>query len=150
MFFSTGGTSGITIVDGQLSLVAARFSVGNTTATADDTTDTSPFTGICDLSVPYTVSFCVVGSSANDRNFVVYVDNNRSNSAVTSSPHGAASKIHDVDTSTLVPGTVHAFTASVGSANSFLQLRTESSGSVVLDNLTISHGDLGSSPPTTG
>lgn len=90
--------------------------------------------GELDLSTPYSISFCVVDHNGGG-NFQVYVDNNTSSSS--SSIHSSSSRIYNVGTGTLTKGERVTIDSDVGTENSFIQLRVDSSGWVVIDDLVI-------------
>jgi pectate lyase len=140
MYHALGGASAITIVDGALNFVGARFSIGNTLPTVVSTPTNSP-PGIFDLSQQYTVSFCVLSASGSG-NLQVYVDNNTTGQA--NSPLGGASRIFNGAVASLPTRGVVAITSTVGTANSFLYLRTESGATVALDNFRVDAGTTAS------
>ena len=124
MFHRLAGTAAV--VDGAVALTGARLSIGNTTP-AVTTTAGSGFTGIFGLGSVWTVSMCVRSAALADplveKKFQVYVDNNSTGQA--NSPHGGPSRLLNLDISTLQPNSVVSVTSSLGSANSFVALRTE-------------------------
>lgn len=139
-FYSvTGGGSGLTITDGQLAISSARFSLGNTTPDIDTSGDDTSTSGILDLSREYTISMDIV--SVNDEegnnNFIIYADNNTSSSS--KSIHGGDSKFYSEPITSLTAGQRLTIEGFVATPTSFLQLRTESGGTVVIDNLTITY-----------
>jgi len=139
-FYSvTGGGSGLTISDGQLSIDSARFTLGNTTPDADTTADDTLTTGIIDLSREYTISMDIVSidDPDGDNNFQIYVDNNTSSSG--KSIHGGDSKFYSELISSLAPGQRLSIDGFIGTPTSFIQLRTESGGTVVIDNVVIAY-----------
>ena len=141
MYSVTGGGSGISITDGQISLDSARFTVGNSTPDVDTSGDDSLTTGVLDLSRPYTISMDIVSVSdaeANN-NFIVYVDNNTSSSS--KSIHGGDSKFYSEQILSLTPGQTLTIEGMVATETSFLQLRTESGGIVTIDNLRIEYAE---------
>ena len=138
MYYITGGTSGLSVTDGKLTIASARFTIGNTTPTVGTTGADTVGTGIFDLSKPYKVVMDIisVGGTDTTKDFQIYVDNNTSSSG--NSIHGGASKFYGVDVSTLSPGTLEV-TGLVATANSFLQIRTETNATVEIDNLRIEY-----------
>ncbi len=138
MFHSTqpGRTS---VVDGAARIEnSVIFSIGNTTPTTP-TTSSAGTSGVFDLSQVYTLSFCIVAVDTPDtKKLQVLIDNNTTGAA--NSPHGNASRIYNVDTSTLTPGQLVSITSSVGSASSFVAIRVESGTDVTFDNVRIEHG----------
>jgi len=139
-FYSvTGGGSGLVISEGQLAIDSARFTMGNSTPDTDTTADDTTTTGILDLSREYTISkdIIAVEDSEGDNNFQIYVDNNTSSSS--KSIHGGDSKFYSELVNNLVPGQRLTIDGFIGTPTSFLQLRTESGGKVVIDNFVISY-----------
>lgn len=101
--------------------------------------------GELDLSTPYSISFCVVAAEGSGQ-LQVYVDNNTSNAGA--SIHSDASRLYNVAASTLVAGQRVTIDSDVGTANSFLQFRMSSGGSVVIDDLIIENaGAPATTPP---
>jgi len=146
MYHALGGASAMTIVDGALNFVGARFTIGNTQPTVVTTPTTAP-PGIFDLSQTYTVSFCLVAASGSG-NLQVYVDNNTTGQS--NSPFGNASRIYNAAVGTLVAGTVISVTSSLGTATSFVYLRTESNANATIDNFRIDYGTSGSATCPSG
>ncbi|TAP37657.1 pectin methylesterase [Alteromonas sp. KUL42] len=135
----TGGSSGLTITDGQLSIDSARFSLGNSTPETETSGDDTVTSGVLDLSREYTISMDIVSveDTEGNNNFIIYADNNTSSSS--KSIHGGASKFYSEAITSLTPGQRLSIEGFVATSSSFLQLRTESGGKVVIDNLTISY-----------
>jgi pectate lyase len=139
-FYSvTGGGSGITITDGELSMDSARFTLGNTTPETDTTAEDTTTTGVLDLSREYTISMDVIAieDAEGDNNFQLYVDNNTSSSG--KSIHGSESKFYSELITSLTPGQKLTIEGLVATPSSFIQMRTESGGNVVIDNLVFSY-----------
>ncbi|MDC8829691.1 pectinesterase family protein [Alteromonas gilva] len=136
----TGGGSGISITDGQISLDSARFTIGDTQSGTDTADTDTGGRGVFDLSRPYKVLVDIVSVSDpdGDNNFQLYVDNNTSSSS--KSVHGGSSKFFATLINDLTIGTLEV-EGPVATANSFIQLRTESGGTVTLDNLRIEYTD---------
>jgi pectate lyase len=134
----TGGGSGITLTDGQVSLESARFTLGHATPGVETSADDTAGAGVFDLSKPYRIVMDIisVGGADTSKDFQVYVDNNTSSSS--KSMHGGASKFYAVDASTLSIGTLE-IDGFVATANSFLQIRTETGATVIIDNLRIEY-----------
>lgn len=132
----TGGGSGITISNGELTLTSARFSLGDTQAGTDTSESDTEGRGVLDLSQAYKLEIEIISVSDpdGDNNFQVYVDNNTSSSS--KSLHGGSSKFYAEQITTLTPGTlvVEGF---IATSNSFLQLRTESGGTVVIGSVVV-------------
>ena len=138
MYFITGGGSGITVTDGQLSLASARFTVGAKTPSVSTTANDAEGAGVFDLSKPYKIVMDIISIGGTDgtKDFQVYVDNNTSSSG--NSIHGGSSKFYGVDSNTLTVGTLE-IEGLVATANSFIQIRTETGATVVFDNLRIEY-----------
>lgn len=138
MYNITGGGSGITITDGQISLASARFTVGHATPTLETTADDVAGAGVFDLSKPYKVIMDIISVGGDDttKDFQVYVDNNTSSSS--KSIHGGSSKFYAVDASTLTVGTLE-IDGFIATSTSFLQIRTETGATVLFDNLRIQY-----------
>lgn len=134
--------------DPHMRLGNARFTIGQivsvhvSESAEDPRKNTTPGTltddttswGELDLSSPATVSFCVVDRSEGG-NFFIYVDNNSTSSG--NSVHGSASRQVNVPQSSFTAGQRASFDLEVGTANSFIQLRADSGGWLVLDDLVI-------------
>lgn len=138
LLFVTGGNSGITIANNELTLAAARFTIGNKPPRAPTTTSEASANGDLDLSKPYRISFRVVASSGSGA-LQVMVDNNTTSAG--NSLHGSASRIFNAPVNSLVAGQVVELLPTLGTANSFIALRTESSASVTIDDLVIEYLD---------
>ncbi|WP_416305984.1 pectate lyase family protein [Neptunicella sp. SCSIO 80796] len=141
MYSVTGGGSGITITDGQITLDSARITVGNSTPDVESSADDTVTSGVLDLSRPYTVSFDVVAvdDAEGNNGFQIYVDNNTSSSS--KSIHGGDSKFYSEQILSLIPGETLTIEGLVATETSFLQFRTESGGIVTIDNLRIEYTD---------
>ncbi len=133
----------------KLRIGNGRLTVGQTKLEVNTTTaDTSiPTWGEFDLSKAYKVSFCVVQvSAASSSNFEIYVDNNTTGGNNSIYGAGNASRILQVATHTLVPGTRHevlvpkaAGDKQIGSATSFFQWRVSSGGFAVIDDIVVEY-----------
>ncbi|HSD37596.1 MAG TPA: polysaccharide lyase family 1 protein [Rhodocyclaceae bacterium] len=135
MYVKGGGT--ITVAPGQLILNGGRFTIGALGSVA-----TTGSTGTPPLVTPggvftvvgktCTVSFVVsTAGTGTGKKFQILVDNN--GTSASASPHGAASKILDVDVTTLVAGSYSypiGLTTAGFTSGSFLQFRTESGATV--------------------
>ena len=139
MYNITGGGSGITITDGQITLDSARFSLGHTTVDVETSGEDTVTSGELDLSRPYTIMMDIISISDEEanNNFLVYVDNNTSSSS--KSIHGGDSKFYSEQILSLTPGQTLTIEGFVATETSFLQLRTESGGIVTIDNLRIEY-----------
>lgn len=130
------------IGNGRLTFAQTKLEVNTTTA------DTSiPTWGEYDLSKSYKVSFCVVQvSPASASNFELYVDNNTTGGNNSIYGAGNASRILQVATHTLVPGTRQEVVVPkaagdrlIGSATSFFQFRVSSGGWAVIDDVVVEY-----------
>jgi pectate lyase len=136
LFFVTGGNSGITIANNQLTLAAARFTIGNKPPRTNTSSGDTSANGDFDLSKPYRISFRVVTASGSGA-LQVMVDNNTTSGG--NSLHGSASRIFNASANSLVAGQMIELLPTIGTANSFISLRTESSASVTIDDLVIEY-----------
>lgn len=132
MYIATGGECAIE--NGTFTIGNSRFSIG--ALDKESTTGTTTPGGTLDLSKPYKISFKVLKVDGNlGKKLQVYVDNNTTGMA--NSPLGGASRVLSVPLSEVKAGTTIEIKPEVGTANSFIQLRVESEGSVVIDDLLI-------------
>ena len=132
MYIATGGES--VVENGAFILGNSRFTVG--ALDKESTSGTSTPGGVLDLSKPYKISFKVLAVSGNPaKKIQVYIDNNTTGMA--NSPHGGASRVLSAELSTIQAGSTVEIKPEVGTANSFIQLRVESEGSVTIDDLLI-------------
>ncbi|WP_041551431.1 pectate lyase [Cellvibrio japonicus] len=136
-YFRVSGTP--LFSDGRMRLPAARFTLGNTQPETTSAAGDTQTQGELDLSQAYRISFCVLDweVTGSNKNLQLYVDNNTS--AAANSIHGSSSRIHQVAVDTLTRGERVVVESSLGSATSYLQLRTESGAVVVLDDLWIGY-----------
>src|SRR5690606_17448899 len=170
------GNSALLVGNARFSIAQTRSELA--AAGADPKKDSTPGNdtgdgwGELDLTEPYKISFCVKAASGSSNSSTqIYVDNNTTSEA--SSIHGggsSGSRISSVPTaspiaaarveikvrgdSTLEPGGAVAATrpALVGTAQSFLQCRVSSGGSVIIDDLLVEYQeDAGNTavPPCT-
>ena len=137
MFNKTGGS--VTVIDSGLELDGGRFTIGNTTPNVETTADDTSNSGVFDLSRPYQVVMDIVSVSdpEGDNKLQIYVDNNSSSSS--KSMLGADSRFYNELINSLTPGTTLTVPGQIASKHSFLQLRTESGGKVVINNLRIEY-----------
>ena len=140
LYVRTGG--GVDPVNGELVIGGSsggRFTIGDLDAGSVDTADTVAPNGVLDLSAGVVVSFKLVDiqALADDKSFIVYVDNNTSSSS--KSLHGGSSKIPVGKVSELVGqiGQTITIDTDLGTAASFIQLRAESNVLVTIDDLVI-------------
>lgn len=138
----TGGT--VTSENNQLTLAGGRFTLANTlpgTTTASGDTETY---GELDLTQAYRISFCVKAASGEGA-LQVFVNNNSTSSG--NSIHGSSSRIYSTSAASVAAGQRVVVDSVVGNANSFIQLRTESSATVTIDDLWIGYqSDMDSEP----
>ncbi|WP_170941665.1 fibronectin type III domain-containing protein [Cellvibrio mixtus] len=137
LYFVTGGNSGITIANNELTISAARFTIGHRPPRTNTTASDVSANGDFDLSRPYRISFNVVASSGAGKKLQVYVDNNGTSSG--NSLHGANSKVYEADTGTLIAGQLVEIIPTVGTATSFIAFRTETGASITIDNLKLEY-----------
>ena len=122
------------VANGTLTLEGSRFTIGALDVTP--TTAGSTPGGTLDLSKPYKISFKVLEVKGNPgKKLQVYVDNNTTGMA--NSPHGGASRLYSTELSAIKAGSTVEIQGAVGTANSFIQIRTESEAIVVIDDLVI-------------
>ena len=134
MFYKVTGS--VSVASGELTMTGARVSIGNTTPAVSTTGSDTTTTGVFDLSTPYQVSFKVVSvAGVTTKDFQIYVDNNTSGSA--NSIHAGPSKFYAIDLENLVAGQTYTVDGLVASANSFITLRTESDGTITIDDVVI-------------
>lgn len=149
-----------------VSVLAADSEDPRANSTPGDGADELISWGELDLSEPYKISFCVVAASTGGL-MQVYVDNNTTGEANSIHGGGASgSRIFNVSPGAMVPGQrvkinipgdttvmpdatpIDSKTELVGTPNSFLQLRVDSGGYVVFDDLLIElQSDAGNNPP---
>lgn len=136
MFFKTGGT--VEITDNGLMLSGGRFTIGNTETLYETTAEETATVGVFDLSKPYNIVMDIiqVQEPTAGKKFQVYIDNNTSGSA--NSQHGGSSRIYNEAASSVPLGTL-TIPGEIGTANSFIQLRTEGDSIVEFNNLRIEY-----------
>jgi pectate lyase len=142
-FYITGNSSTITQADGQLTIAGSRLSIGNRTP-AVATTSTGVVSGEFDLSRAYVIKLKISASSGAG-GFQVFVDNNTT--SASNSPLGNASRVLSQAANTLVANEWIEIKPTVGTQNSFISLRTESTASVTIDEMIVEYlsGDAVSS-----
>lgn len=190
-YYSTSGLDAGRIVarNGQMTIGNARMTLGQrlqttgthinpaalpsdykVNTTTDGTAANSPTTttwGELDLSQPWKISFCVnefeaLSGSASNQQFMVYVDNNQSNSSF--SIHGTKSLVKQLNVTNFVagkrvefnfPGDVFVDGKSIDSvlenpatSTSFIQLRVPSAGVVTMSELWIGYQSDKTTEPT--
>lgn len=137
----TGGGANITLASGQLSMTNGRFTIGDLSEGTATTAGAQP-NGAFNLAQPYRVTFTIT-AVAGTGNIQVYVDNNTTSAgnSIHSTIGSTASRLIQIaaNTITSVPHEV-VVESSVGTANSFFQIRADSSVSnLTIDNLTIEY-----------
>jgi hypothetical protein len=138
MYFKGGGSTAI--VDGALSLEAARVTIGHKPPRNATTSGDTSANGDLDLSSEYIISFRVVSAPASGSGkFQITVDNNTTSNS--NSMHGSSSRIFDEVASSLTEGQIYTVQSALGTANSFIMLRTEGGATVVIDDLEITYVD---------
>ena len=137
MFSKTGGS--VTVIDTGLELNGGRFTLGNTTPGIETAATDTTTSGALDLSRPYQVVMDIVSISdpEGDNRFQIYVDNNSSSSS--KSIHGNDSRFYNELINSLTPGQTLTVPGKLATKNSFLQLRTETGGTVVINNLRVEY-----------
>jgi pectate lyase len=137
-YFITSGASAVSVANNELTLAGGRLTIGHrpprTATTASDTSANGDF----DLSRPYRISFRVVAASGAGK-LQVFVDNNTTSSG--SSLQGTSSRVFDAAANTLLVGQVIQITPTIGTATSFIALRTESAATVTIDDLLVEYID---------
>jgi pectate lyase/fibronectin type 3 domain-containing protein len=141
MYIRLGGTAAIDTDKSTLTLTGARVSVGAKSNTTTNATTTPG--GVLDLSKEYKVTVNVASASGTGK-FFIFVDNNSTSSG--GSIHGNASKLYEAVGSTIQPGQI-SVVSSVGNADSFIGLRTESSATVTITSIKIEY--VGGTDPET-
>lgn len=181
-YYATSGLDSgrVVVADGKLTIGNARFTLGQRletqgthinpdalpadykiNTTTDGTAANFPTTttwGDLDLAHPWKISFCVaemeaLSGSANNQQFMVYVDNNQSTSSF--SIHGTDSLVKQLNVSNFVPGkrveinipgnvlvggsVVDGVLQNPGTTSSFIQLRVPSAGVVTMSKLWIGY-----------
>ncbi|MFK3858169.1 pectinesterase family protein [Pseudoalteromonas rhizosphaerae] len=137
MFSKTGGS--VTVIDTGLELDGGRFTLGNTTPGIETAATDTTTSGALDLSRPYQVVMDIVSVSdpEGDNKFQIYVDNNSSSSS--KSIHGNDSRFYNELINSLTAGQTLTVPGKLATKNSFLQLRTETGGTVVINNLRVEY-----------
>jgi pectate lyase len=146
MYVKTGGT--VTVENstgtGGISLVSGRFTIGAKGATATSSTSQGDG-GVFDLSKPYKITVKIASASGTaGKKFMLLIDNNSSSGG--NSIWGANSVVinktlAEVQTAIADNGGVLTYTSAdpvtVGNATSFVQLRTETGLTVIIDSVKI-------------
>ncbi|KKK95645.1 hypothetical protein LCGC14_2670720, partial [marine sediment metagenome] len=129
----------VTVIDTGLELDGGRFTLGNTTPGIETAATDTTTSGALDLSRPYQVVMDIVSVSdpEGDNKFQIYVDNNTSSSS--KSIHGNDSRFYNELINSLTAGQTLTVPGQLATKNSFLQLRTETGGTVVINNLRVEY-----------
>lgn len=137
MYVRTGGN--VTIEPGKITLAGGRFTVGMPEDRVATTGSDTQAGGTLDLSRPYRIILEVLDVQKFEGNtrIQVYVDNNTVNAA--NSIHGGSSRIYNEDAGNIRPGQTIVIESSLGTADSFLQLRAESGASITLKSFRIEY-----------
>jgi len=146
LYYSLGGTP--IFADGHITLPGARFSIGNRQPDVETSGADTEVHGELDLSEPFRVSFCILDTEVTGENhsLMVYVDNNTTSAG--ESIHGGDSRLISIPVDTLEPGQrVIALSDTLGTPNSFIQIRAESGAIVTFDDLWIGYQSDTSSEP---
>lgn len=143
-FYYANGGGEPSFSNGELTLLGGRFTIANTQPTLATTANDSASYGELDLSQPYRISFCLTAISGSGKLQVTVNNNTTSGSA---SIHGSNSRIYSVAGTSLSANTAVVIDSDVGNANSFIQIRTESSTSATIDNLWIGYQNALTSDP---
>lgn len=141
LYVRTGGN--VIIEKGKITLSGGRFTVGMPEGRPNTTgSDTDPG-GVLDLSRPYRIILEVIDVERRDGNnrVQVYVDNNTTGSAnsIHASKGSTASRIYNEDVGNIRPGQTIVIESSLGTPNSFLQLRAESAATITLKSFRIEY-----------
>lgn len=140
MLIATSGETKMAIEDGTLKIGDARFAIGMSRAVDDLTTsnDTDPG-GVLDLTKKYRITIEYTKTDGNDsKEFQIFVDNNTSNAG--NSIHGNDSRIWKSALKDL-PESPIVIESTVGTKNSFVQVRVEKEAYVWIDSIRIEYVD---------
>ncbi|KMT66789.1 pectinesterase family protein [Catenovulum maritimum] len=139
LYIRTGG--GVDPVNGELVIGGSsggRYTIGDI---GDATVAAVQPNGTLDLSAGVTISFKLVAAqnldASADKSFMFYIDNNTSGGA--NSIHDGSSKFWSAKVSELTPqiGQTITIDTDLGTAASFIQVRSESNVEVIIDDLVI-------------
>ena len=119
LYKKSGGTP--VFADGTITLTGARFTIGEVGKDLD-------------LSKPYKISFDVMQAIGSGK-VQIFVDN----------ANTSGDRIFNENANTLVVGQRFVLSASDGTANSFIQIRAESTATLTIDNLVIEYTDAAGS-----
>ncbi len=134
LYLETGGTP--MLLGGYLVLDSARVTIGASYRTSEP--GVAP-DGCLDLSRPYRLTIELAAfSGLNDRNFMVYIDNNTTK--MNNSLHKELSKHYEVPVKDLVEGDL-VLEPGIGTENSFIQLRVETGVRVAISKIILEYLD---------
>ncbi|TCT15355.1 pectate lyase [Natranaerovirga pectinivora] len=140
MYLKTGGT--VIAGSSTVTLDGGRMTIG--ALSTSSTSSSSTPGGVFDLSGNYRIVLNVSSKGGtSSKKFQVYVDNNTTSQS--NSIHGGASKVYEETIGNLSTGNI-IIDSNIGTQNSFIQIRTESGGSVTINEVRI-ETQGGSSPP---
>lgn len=137
----TGGGSNITLSAGELSMTNARFTLGDLSEGTATAAGVQP-NGAFNLAQPYRIRLTIT-AAAGTGNIQVYVDNNTTSAgnSIHSTIGSTASRLTQIAANSITsfPHEV-VIESTVGTANSFFQIRADSNVSnLTIDNLTIEY-----------
>ncbi len=114
------------------------FAIGVPEGRAPTTGSDTEAGGTLDLSKPYriTIKFVEYGDTVTKK-FSVFIDNNTSSDA--NSLHGKASRPYNVALESLPDNKTIVIEPTIGTENSFIQIRQESSSWIILDSIRIEY-----------
>lgn len=131
MYIRLGGTVTANATDEIITLSAGRMTIGALSNTSTSASTTPG--GVFDLSKPYQIIINLVGTSGTGK-LQVYVDNNTTGQA--NSIHSGNSKVYDTAVN-LISGGKITISSDIGTATSFIQVRTEGGAVAVIDSIAI-------------
>ncbi|TCT15354.1 uncharacterized protein DUF1565 [Natranaerovirga pectinivora] len=144
MYIRTGGT--VTAGSNRVTLNGGRMTIG--ALSSSSTTGSFTPGGVFNLSNPYRIIINIASKSGDSsKNFQVYVDNNTT--GMNNSIHGGASRVYSQTIGNLGTGDL-VIEPSVGTSNSFIQIRTESNATVTINSIRIEYLDGSGPVPPTG
>lgn len=140
MYKLTGGK--ITLENGMLVLDGARFTIGMPSDRAETTDADTDAGGTFDLSKSYkiTVEYDTVSGELSKK-FQIYIDNNTTSAgkSIHASKGSTASRPYSVSLEALPENGVIEVTPNVGTENSFIQLRVESSAIIKIKSFKVEY-----------
>lgn len=142
MYIRRTGQTSLKVENGVLELIGGQFSIGKKDAALTEPDDET-VDGVFDLSKPYRVILEVIAADTNG-NLQVYVDNNTTGAA--NSVHGNQSRIYNTplpQVQDLVDDNdglaVIEVSSTVGTATSFVSVRTDGGGSAQIQKIRIEY-----------